>query len=344
MAEAVLHATPEVRQKTTPRVGFLGLGWIGRSRMQSALDEDVLQVAALADPSRDALDEARAVVPHAQVCDSIEALLEQPLDGVVIATPSAMHAAQTELAAGRGLPVFCQKPLGRTAIETAAAVEAARSADVLLGVDFSYRHMRGVRVMREIVSRGELGQVFAVRAVFHNAYGPGKSWFYEPASSGGGCVMDLGIHLLDLIPWTLGGARVDALSARLFSQGARLTDRQSQVEDYAVVQMDLSGSAVAEMACSWNLSTGCDAVIQLSIWGTAGALELKNVDGSYFDFVLDHHRGRVTERIADPPDAWGGRALCSWARQLRIDASFDAEVEDAVQVAELIDRVYGNGE
>ena len=103
---------------------------------------------------------------------------------VVIATPSALHAEQSIRALDAGAAVFCQKPLGRDAAEAASVVAAARAADRLLSVDFSYRFTRGMEAIAGLIRGGELGHVFAVDLVFHNAYGPGKPWFYDRAQSG----------------------------------------------------------------------------------------------------------------------------------------------------------------
>src|SRR5690606_35925284 len=101
----------------------------------------------------------------------------------------------------RGIPVFCQKPLARTRAETSRVIQEARAADLLLAVDLSYRFTSGIQRIRQIVQSGELGKVFAVNLVFHNAYGPDKAWFYDYNLAGGGCAIDLGIHLVDLAFW-----------------------------------------------------------------------------------------------------------------------------------------------
>src|SRR5690606_23712639 len=108
----------------------------------------------------------------ARACEHLGQLLELDLDGIVIATPSALHAEQAIAAFERGVAVFCQKPLGRDAIETQRVVSAARAANRLLGVDLSYRHTRAMQKIREVVRAGGIGAPFAVDLVFHNAYGP----------------------------------------------------------------------------------------------------------------------------------------------------------------------------
>lgn len=324
-----------------PRLGFLGVGWIGRHRMQAVVEAGEADVAAIADPAPGMADEAARLAPGAARVPSLEAMLELGLDGIVIATPSALHAAQSTAALQRGVAVFCQKPLGRTEAETRAVVHAARAADRLLGVDLSYRHTEGMRRIRDILRAGGIGEVFAADLVFHNAYGPDRPWFYEPALSGGGCVMDLGVHLVDLALWALDVSRVERVSARLFAGGRPLGARGERVEDYAVATLDLPGGAVLRLACSWRLQAGCDAAISAAFHGTAGGLALRNVNGSFYDFVAERYRGTAREVLAEPPDAWGGRAVAHWARRLAEGARFDPGAERLVEVARVLDRIYG---
>src|SRR4051794_16305627 len=194
-------AAPPLRAK--PRLGFAGTGWIGRHRMAAMVQGGAAEAAAVFDPAPGAAEAARTLSPDATLCQSFEELLAQPLDGVVIATPSAMHAAQAIASLESGRAVFCQKPLARTAAETHAVLAAAHAADRLLGVDLSYRAHTGMRRIRELIAGGELGSVYAIEGVFHNAYGPDKSWFYDARLAGGGCLLDLGIHLVDLALWCL---------------------------------------------------------------------------------------------------------------------------------------------
>jgi predicted dehydrogenase len=299
------------------------------------------EVTAIVDPLPANAEAARALAPDAVLLPSLDAMLEAPLDGIVIATPSALHAEQTAAAAERGLAVFCQKPLGRSAEETARAVEAAKAADRLLGVDLSYRYLEASRRVRELVLGRELGDVFAADLVFHNAYGPDKAWFYDPALSGGGCVIDLGIHLVDLALWTLGFPGIAAISARLFASGTPLDGRTDVIEDYALATLDLDSGTVARLACSWNLSAGSDAVIGAEFFGTRGSAAIRNVEGSFYDFRATLARGTVRTALVEPPDAWGGRAAVAWARQLGADPGYDEEADRLVELAAAIDAIYG---
>ncbi len=141
-----------------PRLGFLGVGWIGRHRMQAILDAGLAEVVAIADPSPGMLAEAARLAPGAARVPTLDAMLDAGVEGVVIATPSALHAGQSIRALERGAAVFCQKPLGRTAAEARAVVAAARAADRLFAVDLSYRCTEAMRRIRDLVLTGGLGR------------------------------------------------------------------------------------------------------------------------------------------------------------------------------------------
>jgi predicted dehydrogenase len=303
-----------------PALGFLGVGWIGRQRLDVIVASGVARVAAVADPAVEGS------------VGSLDELLDAGVDGIVIATPSALHAAQAIAALERGVPVFCQKPLALDAPTARRVVDAARAAGVLLEIDFSYRFTEAARAVRDVVSSGALGEIFAADLVFHNAYGPDKAWFSDPALSGGGCVIDLGIHLADLALWLLDWPEVEQVAAQLHG---------TPLEDHAEAQVALASGAVLRLSSSWRLHAGRDCILEARFYGTHGGVSLRNVDGSFYDFVAEHHVGTSSTTIAAPPDAWGGRAAVDWARRVAEGEGFDPEIEHAVYVHELIDRIYG---
>ncbi len=324
------------------RLGFLGVGWIGRARMHAVTATGAAQAAVIADPSADCLREAQALVPDARVTTSLDALLEHELDGIVIATPSGLHAEQALQVLQAGLPVFCQKPLGRTAEETRRVIDAARTADLLLGVDLSYRHTTAMQAVRAAVASGAVGDVFAADLTFHNAYAPGHGWCYDPQLAGGGCIIDLGIHLVDLALWTLGFPGVRRVSAHRFHKGTPIAPQDPPaVEDYAVATLELERGTVVRIACSWNLSIGQDALIGATFHGSTGSAVFRNVNGSFYDFCADVQRGAARETCITPPDDWGGRAITEWAERVRAGVGFDEDIVALADVAAVLDRMLG---
>ena len=327
-----------------PRLGFVGLGWIGRNRLESIVQADVAEVAAVHDVQPDCAAEGFKLAPHAALFSSFDELLRHDLDGVVIATPNRFHAEQAVAALEQGMAVFCQKPLGRNVFETRRIVETAREADCLLGVDLSYGAIPAMQTINKLVESGALGKIFAVDAKFHNGYGPDKSWFYDYSMSGGGCVLDLGVHLLDLALRPLGFPHIARVQSSLFAGGELLQKGAQQVEDYAVATIETTHDTVINLSCCWNLNIGREAEISVAFYGTRGGAALRNVGGSFYDFVAERFNRTETETLSRAEDSnwqWGGLATLDWVKRVAAEECFDPDNERFVTVAEVVDKIYG---
>jgi predicted dehydrogenase len=318
----------------------VGLGWIGRARLKALADANLVDIPVLADPNPQALQAARLLVPGATALADMEELLTHDLDAVVVATPSGLHAAACQRAFERGLAVFCQKPLARSAAEVTRVIDAARSADRLLRVDFCYRHTRALTALRDAVSSGSIGRVYAAELSFHNAYGPDKAWARDPELAGGGCLIDLGVHLVDAAFWVLGGVpAVKHAHASLFAAGQAVTGASSTVEDFALGQLELEDSTALDIACSWQSSFGDHARIRIALHGTAGGAAFENVKGSFFDFSCERFFGTSREVLFDGADDWGGRALLSFVEELMQSQRFRPD-DQLLRVARALDGLY----
>jgi predicted dehydrogenase len=348
---AAARRRPRSAAGRPPRLGFVGLGWIGRLRLAALARSAGAEIVALADPDPRALEAAGELLAGVRSaagtgadaggperCRTLEELLERALDGVVIATPTALHARQAIAALQAGLPVFCQKPLGRDAGECRAVIEAACARGLRLGVDMPYRHTAAVRAALARLRAGAIGRPRACELIFHNAFEPGSGWARDRERAGGGALVDLGWHLLDLAALFFGALEPVAVHADLFAGGERLERRPEAVEDLALAQLTLAGGQAVRLACSWRASTGREAVIEASFQGPHGALCVRNVDGSFYDFEALLVEGRRTERLCGPPDDWGGRALIAWARAL--EDGYDPAVAELLPVADAIDAIY----
>lgn len=324
-----------------PKLAFAGVGWIGRSRLKAAAENGLADIVLLSDPSQDCLNEAIKIAPQSKTSSLFEdTITDVNIDGVVIATPSALHKEQAVAAFEKGKAVFCQKPLGRNLEEVTAVVDAAKKTNNLLGADFSYRYTNAFQKIYSIIQTGELGKIFAVDLKFHNAYGPDKPWFYDLKLSGGGCVLDLGIHLIDLMLYALNFSQVKKVTSDLFAKGISVKGKDA-VEDYANVSLSLENDITAQLACSWNLNAGCEAVIEASFFGTNGGVALKNVNGSFYDFVALRYWGTKTEVLTNAPDDWGGKALLRWIEHLFANSIYNNEAEQFLKSAEVLDKIYG---
>lgn len=324
-------------------LGFIGVGWIGRNRMQVLLDSGQATAAVISEPHEANAAEALNAAPNAfYAATPDDVYLNSELDGIVIATPSALHAEQSLHALTAGKAVFCQKPLGRNADEVKALAAASEKADKLLSVDLSYRYTKAYKAVHDVITSGAIGKVYAAELVFHNAYGPDKKWFYDVKQSGGGCVMDLGIHLVDLAMWTLGFPEVKEVRSHLFHQGQRMQPGEEKAEDFASVSMLTGDDTVINLECSWNVSAGKDAVIEAKFYGTNGGAAFINTNGSFYDFRAEKYNGTQTEVLFSESDEWSGRAGIVWAEKVLKGQGYDAEsANEYIKTAAVIDRIYG---
>lgn len=332
-----------ITKKKTLNLGFVGLGWIGLDRMEKILQHPDVNGAAIIEPQSENATRALKIAEQAKIYDNYEKLLSNKhIDGIVIATPSTLHAEQAVQALNAKKAVFCQKPLGRNAKEVEKVVEAAQKNNQKLSVDLSYRFTEAFKRVYKVIKNGEIGTVFSAELTFHNAYGPDKEWFYDLKKSGGGCVLDLGLHLVDLALWSLDFPQIKTLQSDLFHKGDKIKNGQKIIEDFASVKLRTEHSTTINLHCSWNVSAGKDADISAKFYGTQGGVAFKNIDGSFYDFKAEKYLGTKTETLCTPPDNWGGKAGIVWAKELLNNNEFNQkDGKEFIQLAKILDKIYG---
>lgn len=323
-----------------PTLAFCGVGWMGKMRLKAVLESDLAKVLVIADPSAVCRIEALELAQQAELYDNWEETVNHPaVDGVVISTPNFLHKAQTVAALEKGKNVFCQYPPGCSAAEVEVMIEAAGKSDRLLAVDFSYRYCDAFQQTREIIDSGELGTLFAVELCFHSAMGPDKEWYYQIGQSGGGCMTDLGMHLLDFVLLALGFPDIKRVESRLYAKGKRIEGR-AQAEDYGTAFIDLSTGVQLTLTSSWHLHTGSAATIRAGFYGTRGAVSLQNINGSFFDFAAFLHKGASRQWLSGTLENWTDGALLDWIRRLSVNPRYDPAAENYIHSARLLDRIY----
>ncbi|RPF71185.1 Gfo/Idh/MocA family protein [Aurantiacibacter spongiae] len=210
------------------RWGIAGYGWVARDYMAPAIAAAGGTVAAVCDPSREAraLAEERGAQGFARLEDMLDGCA---LDALYVATPNHLHAGTIETAAAAGLPILCEKPLAEdiAGVERIAAV--ADSGSTAIATAFDQRHHPAHEAVRQRIRAGDLGTVTAIRIVYccwvdpEWSRGTGENWRAQPRCAGGGAVLDLAPHGLDLAEYLL-GEPVGDLSVTL----------QRRIHDYPV--------------------------------------------------------------------------------------------------------------
>ena len=191
------------------RWGIAGYGWVARDYMAPGIRAAGGIVSAVCDPSAEA--RARAEANGARAYGELSAMLDAGgLDALYIATPNHLHAETVERAADAGLPILCEKPLAQNAeaLERIAAVATRKG--VRMATAFDQRHHPAHELIRQRIADGNLGTVTAIRIVYccwvdpHWSRGASDNWRANRACAGGGALLDLAPHGLDLAQFLIG--------------------------------------------------------------------------------------------------------------------------------------------
>ena len=289
--------------------GIAGCGWVVRDYAGPAMQASGNgHVAALYDPDPGSLRRAAALFGAPAHAD-LDAFLATPgLGAVYVAAPNHVHRPLVEAAARAGLPVLCEKPMATTLADAQAMVDACTRAGVLYATAFDQRFHAAHRVLAEMVSEGRLGTVTAIRIVYAcwlpaDWAGDGKSgdnWRIDPRRAGGGALMDLAPHGLDLSSYVLNEELVEVSAigqARVHHYG---------VEDGALLMARSRSGTMVQMHVAYN----CPETLprrRLEVVGTAGQAvatdTMGQTPGGTLEFI-DAATG-VTEPVPVPG---GGRS------------------------------------
>ena len=201
-------------------LGILGLGNIGTVHLQSAQRLPNVRVRAIADASAENRTLARKLGVGRTYTDYEELCERETVDAVVVALPPFLHADAVEAAAAHGFDAFVEKPFATSSAEAARMVEDAHEGGIALGVDHTIRYQPGIREMKSEYDAGHVGHVpLATISRINN--GPFSAppaerslptWQFDPEATGGGALMDLGVHLFDVLEWFFGDLTVEHAS------------------------------------------------------------------------------------------------------------------------------------
>ncbi|MDO5444927.1 MAG: Gfo/Idh/MocA family oxidoreductase [Eubacteriales bacterium] len=253
------------------RFGILGAGEIAVTRTIPAMLECEYAVPAAVMNTK--IEKARNTcekfgIPAAY--DSVDSLLaDESIDAVYIASPVYLHTALTKKAADYGKHVLCEKPLGMNTEDALSAVEYCREKGVLLSVGLMMRYGTHIRNVKRIISEGGIGQVVSGNARF-SCWTPDRPghWLHQIEKAGGGPVMDMGFHLIDIMQYITGMkvTAVTAMQERITFSGDDYT-----VDDSSTLIMRMQNGAQFVVQTNFNIPDTA-AKWRLDFYGTKGRL------------------------------------------------------------------------
>jgi predicted dehydrogenase len=264
-----------------PRVAIIGCGLIGNKRA-NALGDGAKLVSAVDTQ----IDRARQLASRHPGCvawaDWRPVVERDDIDVVIVATTNDQLAGITLRAAVHGKHVLVEKPAARTPAELEPVFIAAQDSEVIVKVGFNHRFHPAIQKAREIVDSGQLGPLMFVRGRYGHGgrLGMEKEWRGNPAISGGGEMLDQGVHIVDLARWFLGDfSEVIGRVATLFWNWP--------VEDNAFAMLRTPAGQIAWLHAS---CTEWKNMFSLEIYGKGGKLAIDGLGGSYGVERLAFHK------------------------------------------------------
>jgi predicted dehydrogenase len=318
-------------------VAIVGCGLIGQRRARSLAGA---QLTACADVKRDRAEALACTAPGATASDDWRTAINRAdVDIVVIATTNDVLAEVTRFAVGAGKHVLVEKPAARSLAEIDTVIETAARSRPLVRVGFNHRYHPALLKARELFEAGALGELMFVRGRYGHGgrVGYEKEWRADPRLSGGGELIDQGVHLIDLAGWFLGEfASITGFAHTYFWQ--------MPVDDNAFLLLRTASEQTAFLHVS---CTEWKNLFSFEIYGRRAKLHIEGLGGSY-----------GTERLAlyamypemGPPETtiWEyPRGDRSWAREfeefledIRLDRQPAASLSDARAALQVVEAIY----
>lgn len=296
-------------------VGVIGVG-IGQLHLQGYTEHPDSQVVVICDINEERGKKAAAKFGVPNFCTDYREMLAMPgIDAVSVCVPNYLHAEMTIAAFEAGKHVICEKPLAMSPKEGEAMVAASKKADKLFMTAFNNRFRGDTQTLKRFIEKGELGEIYYAKTGWIRRKGiPGMGgWFTNKSKSGGGPLIDIGVHVLDMTLWLMGNPKAVTVSGSSYAKfgykGEGMGDWGTSekggicdVEDLAAGFIRLENGATVFVEASWASHIEKD-LFYSSLIGTKGGADVepfriyKDMHGATVDITpnFPQQEGHVTE-------------------------------------------------
>ncbi|WP_135556820.1 Gfo/Idh/MocA family protein [Paenibacillus cymbidii] len=304
------------------RLGIIGAGNIGHAHMSAFKQLPGVELALVTDMNRHLAERRKLEHQIGTVADSAEAIIGDPsIDAVVIAVPNLSHAPLAIQALRAGKHVLLEKPM---AIDTASAkdiVRVERESGRVLLVGHQMRWEWVAQAIKAQADKQAFGRIYHVKAGWLRRKGiPGwGTWFTQKAQSGGGPLIDIGVHMLDLSLHLMGGPRPVAVYGSVYAElgpqrrgigtwGTPDWNGRFDVEDMAAALIRMDDGSMLSLEASWAVHLDTDSAPFVHLLGTEGGAAYR---GSRGKLLTERFDREVELELATPADDEGSRLRMS---------------------------------
>jgi predicted dehydrogenase len=347
------------------RIGVIGCG-IAQWHLDGFALEPRAKVIAIAGLDTDRCVQLAHKFDIPNIYSDYKELLANPdIDAVSVAVPNILHHPIAMAAIKAGKHVLMEKPLARNATEGAEMVAAAKEAGVNLSIIFNRRSRTDMRILEKHIADGGLGEIYHAKALWlRRSRIPGLGgWFTKKEQAGGGPLIDLGVHVLDMALYLMGNPKVIAVSAAAYAeigpQGKgqwtgnrfKMTEGQHfEVEDMATAFLRLEGGKTLTLDVSWALYTSATDDFGVTLYGDKGGAELYVAEyASSGTLKLISNIGGADSFISpifesEPASAGHAAVIHDWVDQLLGGDSVAPTGEEGLDRTRIIDAIYASAE
>lgn len=340
------------------KAGVIGLG-MGWGHLAGYMEHPDVEVVAVADRIEAKRENAKKEFNLPKVyAEGIDMIRNEKLDILSVAVPNNQHGELTIAGLEAGANVLCEKPMAMNTAEAQEMLDTAARLGLKLGIDFSYRFNPQSRAMKDLVDAGRLGEIYYGRSVwlrrrgvpglgsgFNTKGGGAGSWFFDKSQSGGGPLIDLGVHRLDLALWLMGypepawvmGSTYCKIAGKLAAErGLDYT-----VEDLACAMIKFKNGATLELDAAWASNIKENEQMSTRILGDKGGLYQYNLNEGYTwdaEYYQDMEGRQFDSKLHSSPEV--RNAFWLFADAVRDDTPFLVQPEEGVVVMRLLDAIY----
>lgn len=334
------------------RAGVIGLG-MGKAHIRGYQSHPDAEVVAIADLNQERLDSVSSEfnIPSCYK-DAQDMLEKEQLDIVSIATPNKLHKPLAISAFEAGCHVLCEKPMAMNAEEAREMIAASEKAGKRLMINFSFRFTEQSWALKKQVETGILGDIYFARSIWHRRRGmPGfGGWFGQKALAGGGPLIDLGVHRLDLALWLMGYPRPSWVMGSTYnpiaSKKAKESGKPFDVEDLAAAMIKFENGATLELEASWAGNRKERERMKTRLYGTKGGLLQENMEEGYkFEAeIFVEREGCQFDMKLHPPVPGAHSAMYHYVDSILNHTPHIATGAEGLIVMELLDAIYKSSE
>ena len=326
------------------RIGIVGFGKMGMLHGALLNSIEGVEIAAIADTSKMVLRAFKSVLPHIKYFSSYEAMLDQcSLDAVIISTPSFSHIPIAKYAANRDVNIFIEKPMSSNLEQAVGLYELLKEKPLVCMIGFSSRYIPTFVKGKEIIESNILGKIDSVKAQAYIAdvFTKQGGWRYNKSLSGGGVLIDVGVHMIDLLCWYFG--KIGSV------RGSIKSIYSENVEDEANTHLNFKNGLGVGFDCSWSKVGYRKLYLKMEIVGEKGEMiitdqnvtrKLYNSDDAESDSVTLNYADLYEGYYIDLGEPQYSVQMTKFTENVKNRMKSDVDVEAGLYVQNIIDGIY----